>query len=77
MIIDLFIVVFGAFLLFYLIDYMDDDSFEKIVDESCYYCVHSKNRRSIRNPEINTCKIINNKGWSSRAIRNCPYRRKE
>lgn len=47
---------------------------EKVFDQSCYYCIYSKSKMSIRNPDKNTCNIINNKGWTSEEIRHCPYR---
>lgn len=47
------------------------------ISEDCYYCKYSKTPRSIRDKYKNTCKIINNKGWSSEQVRKCKYRRIE
>lgn len=44
------------------------------ISEDCYYCIYSKYPRSLRDKNKNTCKIINNKGWSSEQVRNCKYR---
>ena len=46
------------------------------ISEDCYYCKYSKTPQSIRDKNKNTCKIINNKGYSSEQVRKCKYRRK-
>lgn len=42
--------------------------------EDCYYCKYSTKPMRLRDRSKNTCKRINNKGWTSEQIRNCPYR---
>ena len=49
---------------------------DKLMDESCYYCIHSKDMYSLRDETKNTCNLINNKGWSSYQIKKCEYREK-
>ena len=63
-------------LVFEFLNYTNEEHLYKIVDESCYYCIYSTQPRSIRNRNKNTCKIINNKGFSSNQIRYCKYREK-
>ena len=49
---------------------------EYAMDESCYYCKHNIYPLRVRDENKNMCCVINNKGWSSEEIRNCPYRDK-
>lgn len=66
--------------LFIIITYLNsklDESLYKAVDESCYYCIYSIEPHTIRNRDKNTCKKINNCGWTSDQIRNCEYRVKK
>lgn len=51
-----------------------EDSINKIMDESCYYCIYSTEPYTIRNRDKNTCKKINNRNWTSNQIRTCRYR---
>ena len=75
--ITLIIMLIGV-ALFIIIAYFHDfeDSIDKAMDESCYYCIYSTNPHAIRNRNKNTCKI-NNRNWTSNQIRNCRYRVKK
>ena len=70
----LLIICLGVFLFFsYLEDNMDEQ-LNKIMDESCYYCIHSMTPYSIRDKSKNTCKVVDNTNWCSERIRHCKYR---
>ena len=74
-IIGIFFLIGGLGLfLFFIILGDEDDTLDKIMDESCYYCIFSKTPHSIRDETKNTCQIIDNTGWSSNQIKNCKYR---
>ena len=74
-IISIFFLIGGLGLfLFFIILGDRDDTLDKIMDESCYYCMFSKTPHSIRDETKNTCQIIDNTGWSSNQIKNCKYR---
>ena len=69
-IIFVLLIWFGSCL---LIGVIEEYTFPKY-SEDCYYCKYSKSPRTIRNKNKNTCKIINNKGWNSKQIKDCKYR---
>ena len=78
MMISLILVIMGLGLFMFLLVLGDeDDTLNKIMDESCYYCIFSKTPHSIRDKTKNTCKIINNKHYNSTMIRYCKYRCKK
>ena len=73
---SLIIMLIGV-VLFIVITYLHsdfEDSINKAMDESCYYCIYSTEPYTIRNRDKNTCKRINNCNWTSNQIRNCGYR---
>ena len=77
---SLIITMLIGIVLFIVITYLLDDfedSINKIMDESCYYCIYSTEPHTIRNRNKNTCKKINNRNWTSNQIRNCKYRVKK
>lgn len=70
------VLLIGVLLLFVVVLVLgdEDDTINKIMDESCYYCMFSKTPHSIRDKTKNTCTIVDNTMWSSEQIRNCKYR---
>ena len=66
----------GLFLFFLILEDRDA-TLDKIMDESCYYCMFSRTPHSIRDKSKNTCQIIDNTGWSSEEIKHCKYRCKK
>ena len=70
------VLLIGILVLFVVILVLgdEDDTINKIMDESCYYCMFSKTPYSIRDKTKNTCTIVDNTGWSSGQIRHCKYR---
>ena len=64
----------GLFLFFIYIGEILDGDLDKLMDESCYYCIYSTNPHSVRDENKRTCELVDNTGWSSEQIKKCKHR---